>query len=279
MNGFKQAKEEFNSIPVPEELQDRVQSGIQEGKARRRKAVAARRWRRTACTTAACLALVIAGLNLNPTFAAAAADVPVLGGLFQVLTVRSFTDQDADRTVEVEQPGVTGGDMAEQVSAEIQKLVDEKIAEGEQIVADYKEAFFATGGTEEEWALHDNKVTVTYEIKSQTDTTVSFVVDSAVSIANAYQEQTYYNLDLASGRELTLADVLGEDWVSICNESIQAQIAEDPDQYFDASMGGFTTVDESTQFYLDEAGEPVVVFAPYTVAPGAMGTVEFTISK
>lgn len=30
-------------------------------------------------------------------------------------------------------------------------------------------------------------------------------------------------------------------------------------------------------FYLNEAGDPVVVFAPYEIAPGAAGTVEFVI--
>ena len=50
------------------------------------------------------------------------------------------------------------------------------------------------------------------------------MVESAVSFAAAYQEQTYYNLDLENDRELTLQDVLGEDWVETCNESIRAQM-------------------------------------------------------
>ena len=228
---------------------------------------------------AACLVLVVGTLNVSPTVAAAAADVPVLGGLFQVLTVRSYQDTNEDRTVEVEQPGISGGALAQQVSEEIQKRVDAKIAEGEEIIADYKEAFLATGGTEEQWAEKDNTISVTYDIKSQTDTTVSFVIDSYVSIANAYQEQVYYNLDLAEGRELTLEDVLGEDWVSLCNDVISAEIAEHPDDFFDTSMGGFTTVDETTSFYINEAGNPVVVFPEYTIAPGAMGVQEFEISK
>ena len=105
------------------------------------------------------------------------------------------------------------------------------------------------------------------------------MVNSSVSIANAYQEQFYYNLDLAADKELTLADVLGEDWVTVCNDSIRAQMAaaEDPSVYFDESMGGFSTVDEATDFYINQAGNPVVVFPPYTVAPGAMGYVEFEI--
>lgn len=276
MKEFENAKMEYEETPVPEELNDRVRAGIRQGRANR----ARRIWKRRLGTVAACFVVVVGALNLSPTVAAAAADVPVLGGLFQVLTVRSFTDENEDRTVEVEQPGLAGSDFADQIDAEIQERVDAKIAEGEQLIAEYKDAFFATGGTQEDWEQHDNQVSVTYEIKSRTDTTVSFVVDSYVSIAGAYQEQVYYNLDLANDKELTLADVLGADWVDICNESIKAQMAaaEDPSVYFDESMGGFTTVDETTQFYLNGDGAPVVVFAPYTVAIGAMGTVEFEIA-
>ena len=277
MNEFEQAKKEYEQIPVPEELADRVQAGIRQGRAKRMQ----RKWKRGAGAVAACLVLVVGTLNISPTVAAAAADVPVLGGLLQILTVRSYQDTNEDRTVEVEQPGLSGGALAQQVSEEIQERVDAKIAEGEEIIAQYKEAFLATGGTEEQWAEKDNTVSVTYDIKSQTDTTVSFVVDSYVSIANAYQEQVYYNLNLAENREITLADLLGENWVEICNESIRTQMAEseDPSVFFTEDMGGFTTVDETTSFYINEAGNPVVVFPQYTVAVGAMGNVEFEISK
>lgn len=275
MNEFEQAKKEYEQIPVPEELADRVQAGIRQGRAKRMQ----RKWKRGAGAVAACLVLVVGTLNVSPTVAAAAADVPVLGGLFQVLTVRSYTEKNPDYTEEVRQPGLSGTEYAQEVDQEIQKRVDEKLAEGEKIVAEAKEAYLATGGTEEEWAQRDTTVSVDYEIKSQTDTTVSFVIDSYVSIASAYQEQMYYNLDLAEGRELTLEDVLGPDWVSLCNDVISAEIAEHPDDFFDTSMGGFTTVDETTSFYINEAGNPVVVFPKYTIAPGAMGVQEFEISK
>ena len=180
----------------------------------------------------------------------------------------------------MEQPAIQGGGaFAQQVNEEIQKRVDAKTAESERLVAEYKEAFLATGGTQEEWEQHNIAVSVKYDVKSQTDTTVSFLVESDVSFTGAYWERTYYNLDLAAGEELTLADVLGEDWVTVCNDSIRAQMAaaEDPSVYFDESMGGFSSVDEATDFYINQAGNPVVVFPPYTVAPGAMGYVEFEI--
>ena len=277
MKEFEKARETYEQMEIPPELEARVQAGIRQGRARRS---ARRAWYRGITAAAACFVLTVGVLNVSPTVAAAAADVPVLGGLFQVLTVRDFTDSDGDRTVEVEQPSVTGSDFADRITQEIDAIVEEKVAEGEQIVQDYKEAFLATGGTLEQWEEKDNTVSVTYDIKSQTDTTVSFVVESYVSIASAYQETAYYNLDLAAGREITLEDVLGADWVALCNESIQAQIqaSADKDLFFSAEEGGFTTVDQDTDFYLNEAGNPVVVFPRYAIAAGAAGSVEFEIT-
>lgn len=275
MNELERARQEYEQIPIPEELTERVRAGIRQGRANRQR----RKCKRGAAAAAACLVLVVGTLNVSPTVAAAAADVPVLGSLFQVLTVRSYTRQNEDYTEEVRQPGLSGTDYARQVDREIQNRVAEKLAEGEEIVAQAKAAFLATGGTEEAWARRDTTVSVNYAIKSQTDTTVSFVIDSNISVASAYQEQCFYNLDLADGRELTLEDLLGEDWIAVCNAGIQAEIAEHPDDYFDASMGGFTTVDETTAFYLNESGNPVVVFPKYTIAPGSMGVQEFEIIR
>ena len=128
MNDFQHAKEAYESTPIPAELKDRVRSGIRQGKANR----ARRAWGRRLGTVAACFAVLVAVLNVSPAAAAAAADVPVLGGLFQMLTVRSFAEENGDRTLEVSQPAVENGDaLAQRVNAEIQAIVDEKIAEGE----------------------------------------------------------------------------------------------------------------------------------------------------
>ena len=116
MNEFEKAREDYEQIPIPAELEERVQAGIRQGKAAHRKAKRQRHWKRSVGAVAACFAVLVGVLNVSPTVAATAADVPVLGGLFQVLTVRSFTDKTEDRTLEVKQPGVTGGALAEQVN-------------------------------------------------------------------------------------------------------------------------------------------------------------------
>ena len=129
----------------------------------------------------------MAGLNVSPTFAAAAADVPVLGGLFQVLTIRDYETVENGIDYKVTVPGVESeGDLAEKVNAEIQERVDAHLAQAQADWDDYKDAFLATGGTEEEWADREMNVLIDYEIKSQTDTTVSFVVDFAEGLGRCH---------------------------------------------------------------------------------------------
>lgn len=282
MNEFKNAKEEYDNTPIPAELSERVQRGIQQGKARYRahRGRTVRRWG----ATAACFAVLLAALNLSPTVAKAAADVPVLGGLFQVLTFVDYDKTEDGIHYDVSAPQVEAeGALAEKVNAAIQEKLDAHLAKAQQDWDDYREAFFATGGTEEDWAGREMDVIVNYEIKSQTDSRVSFVVTFAEGWVSSMEERTYYNLDLAENRDLTLRDYLGENWVETCNAAIERQIADSVDEegftfFFTPEEGGFTTVDETTGFYVREDGTVVVCFPEYSIAAGAAGIPEFPIN-
>ena len=282
MNEFKNAKEEYDNTPIPAGLSERVQAGIQEGKARyrARRGRTVRRWG----ATAACFAILLAGLNLSPTLAKAAAGVPVVGGLFRVLTVISYDASDGGINYAVSVPGLEADStLAERVNAAIQEKMDAHLAKARQDWDDYREAFFATGGTEEEWAGREMDVIVSYEIKSQSETRVSFVVTLGEGWVSSMEERYYYNLDFSEDRDLTLRDYLGENWVETCNAAIERQIADSVDEegftlFFAPEDGGFTTVDETTGFYVREDGTVVVCFPEYSIAAGAAGIPEFPIN-
>lgn len=280
MNKFTDARREYEAVPVPEELEGRVREGIQQGK---RRARFRQRVFRTVGSAAACLAVMVGVLNLSPTVARAAADVPVLGGLFEVLTVRRFEAERDQIYYNTKVPAVDAeAAVAQRVNEEIQERVDAHLAECQRLWEEYRESFLATGGTEEELAERTMDVTVDYEVKSQTDTTVSFVVNLFQGSFNAYNERYYYNLDLENDRDITLRDLLGEDWVDVCNRSIREQIDASVDEegftyFFKPEEGGFTTVDETTSFYVREDGAVVVAFPEYTIAAGAAGSPEFVI--
>ena len=278
MNEFKSARDQYESTPIPEELNDHVLAGIRRGKTRSR--AGGHALRRTLGAAAACFVVVLGGLNLSPTFAAAAGDVPVLGGLFQILTVRSYDEVKDGIDYDVSVPEVEADSaVSEAVNAQIQERVDAHLAQAQSDWEAYKDAYFATGGTEEDWGDREMDVIIDYEIKAQTDTTVSFVVDFAECWVSAQQQRYCYNLDLANNKDITLADVLGEDWVNICNTAVQAYIDQDTSGlFFTADKGGFTTVDDTTSFYLNQDGSVTLVFPEYAIAAGAAGIVEIPVA-
>lgn len=279
MKEWNEAKADYEAVPIPRELPERVQAGIRQGRANRRRN-RLRRW----SAAAACFVVLVGVLNLSPQAAAAAAEVPVLGGLFRVLTVRSFEKEEDGIRYDVSVPEVEAGDsaLAEEINRAIQARVDQHLARAQQDWADYREAFFATGGTEAEWGDREMNVMVDYTVHYQSGSRVSFVVSFSEGWVSSMEERYCYTLDLAENRSVTLQDLLGESWKEICDEAIRTQIEASRDAdgftyFFPEDQGGFTGVDENTAFYLREDGVPVVVFPRYAIAAGAAGFPEFPI--
>lgn len=278
LDQIQQSQEAYERIPIPDNLDERVREGVRQGRAAR----AARRRRRVQrwFGAAACFAVLFMGLNLSPTVAHAAAGVPVLGGLFQVLTVVRYDRSEDGVNYTVDVPVVEAeGDTAAAVNAAIQAEMERRLEQARRDWADYQEAFFATGGTEEEWAGREMDVIIDYAVKYQSETQVSFVVTMAECWVAAQEEWYCYNLDLAGDKTITLRDLLGENWADICNEAIRRQIGESRDSalFFAPAEGGFTTVDESTAFYIRADGVPVVVFPRGSIAARAAGALEFPL--
>lgn len=335
----------YDRISVPQELDDRVKKAIRsvdkkKSRASHRRARSLRGFRYCAAAAAAVLVCMTVGVNTSEVFAGQLGDMPVIGPLARVLTVRSYhentgdldiqvnvpqidvadnqrgmpdTQADAERaedqgtdgkaqdteTAETAAPEAVGpdgekesrtGEFVGDINAEIEKIVDDFLEKSRQDFEDFKEAFFATGGTEEEWGDRDMKINVDYEVKYQKGNILSLVLTADEAWVASYGVQYYYNLDLAENRMLTLEDFLGENYVEIANESILAQMkermAENEDLVYwgvgdkdDGLIEGFTTVDENTSFYINEQGNPVVCFAKYEIAPGFMGVQEFEITE
>ena len=119
-----------------------------------------------------------------------------------------------------------------------------------------------------------------YEIKQQSSHYLSFVVRGTESWTSAYNESNYYNLDLVTGRMVTLDDMLGANCSKLVNQSIREQIAERREGgeiFFTEEEGGFAGISEEVKFYINKEDHPVIVFEKYEIAPGSSGEIEFEI--
>ena len=250
-------------------------------------------WRGCVAAAAAVLVAGTIGLNASPAFAENMSKVPVVGQLAQVLTFRSYSGTEGDVELNVNVPVVKGPDGKElpaKVNARIQQLTAEYEAQAKKEMAEYKEQFFATGGTEAEWADRTMDLYIDYDVKYLSDDVLSLEVTTAKGWVSADEERTYYNIDLKEDKELTLKDLLGDDYISICNKSIVSQIKErmaaDENAIFFGygdstdetdSLGKFETIDADTPFYLNAEGKVVISFPEYSISPGYMGIQEFVI--
>lgn len=293
MKRMEKAKQKYEEIFIPNELSERVMLEVEKAeKEYNRKSTKIRRdlfmKKGAAAVMAAAAAAIILftiGVNTNEAFAKEVSDIPVLGSMARILTFRSYETQTEDLKISVDIPSI------ELISEELnglEKDVNEEIYEFSTQYADeavkkaeeYRKAFLDTGGTEEEWAEHNITIKVWYEVKSQTEEYLSLVIMGADNWSSANSEARYYNFDMKAGKWITLKDILGDDSMQSAEQDIRNQIKQREEEtgmdYFDDEWKG---LDENTKFYVNDIGNPVIVFERYEIAPGAVGQQEFEIVK
>ena len=292
MGRLENMKERYDAVVIPAELNDRIQQEITrsrrqqaEKKAASRRHTFRKMIRGMAAAAAAAGILFTTALNTSPVFAKEAAQLPVIGGVARILTFRSYETEKDDIAVSVEIPTIEmiaadTGITVDGINQEILERCEQYARDALLRAEEYRTAFLETGGTPDEWAEHNIKITVGYEIRQQSNDYLSFVVRGTENWTNAYSESKYYNLDLNTGRPVTLQDLLGSDYVELADKSIWEQIArrQNAGEVFStAEEGGFTGISEYVRFYINRDNRPVIVFEKYEIAPGSSGEVEFEI--
>lgn len=288
MSRLADRKQDYDNIKIPEELHRRVEQEIEKSRAREKVIQLNRRkrWiRNTAAAAAAVCVVFTTALNTSTAFAEEAAQLPVIGTLARVLTFRSYEAEKDGIGIAVEVPTIDmiqteTGIQVDEVNRQIYDLCRQYADEAVKRAEEYRKAFLDTGGTEEEWEAHKIQINVGYEIKSQTDQYLSFIVRGTESWTTACSESRYYNIDVNTGKRVTLADFFGKDYVEAVNTDIREQIAqrkEAGEVFWTEEEGGFSGITEDAKFYVDEAGNPVIVFEKYEIAPGSSGEIEFEI--
>ena len=276
---LERARARYQAQETPEELSLAVRAAIREGDRLRKHRRVLRRSLATALASCACFVLLVNG---SPSFAQAVYEVPVLGSLARIFTVTEYTINDKERVIDVRLPALenTGHtELEQQINQEISTRIQAVIDAAEARARETKEAYVATGGDPDDYM--PVIIDVDYEVKCQNEQYLSFVVTETATRASAYTEFYTYNIDLETGKELSLRDLLGPNWMETVNAQVAEQIAEraqDPDNiYWTEEQGGFQGIEEDQPFYLNADGLPVVVFEKYEIAPGSMGSQEFVI--
>ena len=266
-------KEEYDQIPVPQETRDRIEAGIMRARLEKKRSDRMKNMKRTGVTAAALVLTFGIAVNASPVVAQAMDGIPVIGSIARVVTIRNYNESTNN--------GMMADNSVPQIDGNVAANADMD-AYAKELISRYEKEVVAQLGQEEgHYALESS-----YEVVSDNDKYVSIRINTVETMASGAEFVKIFTVDKATGQTVSLKDFLNSpEKLEAVSQNIKdqmaAQMAEDEGKvYFtEGEPGGFTGLTGDENFYLNEAGELVIVFGEYEVAPGYMGTVSFTIPK
>ena len=229
--------------------------------------------------SAACFVFIILFLlpNVSVTYAQALEQLPVIGDLVRVVTIRNYYYDDNHWKMDINIP---------QIESEDSKSVDYINKDVSELTTALINRFY------EDLEINGNKgygsLNVDYEVVTNTDSwfTLKLTVCQTAASSNTYFK--FYHIDKKQGKIVELGDLFNTDkfsdiLVAEIKMQMQEQMANDENISYWINNSGigeeFATVSADHNFYWNENGDLVIIFDKYEVGPGSMGTPEFVIDK
>ena len=229
--------------------------------------------------SAACFVFIILFLlpNVSVTYAQALEQLPVIGDLVRVVTIRNYYYDDNHWKMDINIP---------QIESEDSKSVDYINKDVSELTTALINRFY------EDLEINGNNgygsLNVDYEVVTNTDSwfTLKLTVCQTAASSNTYFK--FYHIDKNQGKIVELGDLFNTDkfsdsLVAEIKKQMQEQMANDENISYWINNSGigeeFATVSADHNFYWNENGDLVIIFDKYEVGPGSMGTPEFVIDK
>ena len=301
-NEIEAAREAYQDIPVPEEMRRRMEEAIRRAKRERRAKIPV--------IVAAAVALLIILPNTGADVAYAMGNIPVVGKLFQAVTFRDYQYESErfDANVEVPQiivediggkeDVISGNEAGAQEEGQehgdgtangldtLQQTVEQVNFDIEEVTNQLIEEFQRSADLGESYgSLEIHHETVT-------DNERYFTLKLSIYQGAGSGSESYklYTIGKQSGQRVQIGDLFreGSGYHELISENIREQMrtamAEDEMKvywvdYEEVPEWNWQGLKDDQNFYFDHAGNLVVVFDEYEIAPGYMGAQEFTVDR
>ena len=215
--------------------------------------------------------------NVSPKFAYAMQEIPIIGNIVKVITIRNYFDKDGNSEIEMEIPNIKNDNNSQsQTNENVNEDVD-------QLTQNILDKFYAEMNSEnhlsikvESDVIENNKYWFTLKL------TISEVA------ASSDLKYKYYNIDKRTDEIVKLSDLFDdENYKKAISEEIKKQMIsrmeKDNDVVYwideENEEWNFNMIEDNQNFYLSNKGNIVIVFDKYEVGPGSTGTPEFEINK
>lgn len=240
-------------------------------------------WRSVGAAAAAALAILVVTPNISPAAAEMMGNLPVLGSIVRVVTIRDYQMDDGKHQANVAVPNVeVERSVGETADNQALEQLDKSAEQMNQSAKEYTDKLIQQFESDiAQWPDAPHALDIDYQIVTDTERWFTLRIEALEIQASGYQHAKYYNLDKESGKIVLLKDLFktDADYRTALAENIRQQMKEQTAQ--DESKTFFpeevTLEKEEQNFYLNQDGNLVIVFDEYDAAPGYMGMLEFVI--
>lgn len=272
----QQLSEEDGELPVSVRSKiDQALSNLPEGQGAKEKEKPLYRY--SGIAAVCCCAFVFLFLlpNVSRTYAQALEQIPVIGKIVKVITIRNYFYEDDTHELEVKVP---------QIEYRENEGVDYINADAEELTEVLVKRFYSDMERLGEGA--HGSMHVDYEVITNTEEwfTLKLCINESAGSSDMYYK--YYNLNKLTGKTAALSDLAAkEEFYERVEQEIREQMVqrmeEDKEAVYwvekDSFGGEFVEITPEHNYFWNEEGNLGIPFDKYEVAPGYMGTPEFEI--
>lgn len=276
-------KKEYEDIVIPENMMEKLEQSVERAK-RDKKRAKRSSYRKTFGSMAAVLAIVLILPNTSQTAAAAMQQIPLLGDLFRVVTIREYQVDEDRNMADVKVPEVVAEAPADADSGTLAQAKETADAinfdiqeETDRLIEEFKTNMEAEGYQD---------LYIDSQVMTDDDRWFSLDLILYQGAGSGYEQHRHYTIDKTTGAQAKLSDFYGDDYVDVISEEVKeqmrSQMAEDENKIYwlddtEVPEWNFEKIAEDQDFYVNADGHVVICFDEYEVAPGYMGAVQFVL--
>ena len=215
--------------------------------------------------------------NISPKISYAMQEIPIIGNIVKVITIRNYFDKEGNSELTADIPSIKNKDNT---TSKSNATINEEIEKLTQIVIDN---YYAEKNPENHVSVKINS-----EIITNTDEWFTLKLTISQISASSNLEYKYYHINKKTDKIIKLADLFAnDDYKDEISEEIKKQMIarmkenENIVYWFDEESKdwSFRNLDDDQNFYFSKNGNIVIVFDKYEVGPGSSGAPEFEINK
>lgn len=267
MNQLKDFKKIVDKTKIPNELEWVIKSSIR--RIKMKKII-----QRLALSAAAVMVLFTGIINISPSFAEVLSDVPLIGSMVKVMTIRMDIDENVEANIET--PFIEGLD-----NKTLEIMLNEKyLSEATELYDTFMEEMGEIIDSGGHMGLDSG-----YIVQTDTDELLSIGRYYVETSGSSYTEFKYDTIDKINGLLITLPSLFKDDsYIDILSTYLidtmkELQKNDENLSYWvgDAESDPFETIKINQSFYISQDNKLVITFDKYVVAPGYMGVQNFEI--